>query len=233
MPDARSEKAMQWTPVACRFAVHATAALVLAGCVVFDHVDYPKGWGGSTAAPLANGCPDLSGTYETHFVDAHPSGLAASPTLDQLLGAGGLSDVYRKGKPWPALPGATTVTLRSDGDWLFVHFQDDAGGIADLKFKRKHWWGGVIEGADAMFHCQQLEKSAALGIDGSRRPSFPVPYRFSERDSAFVFLTKGRDGSLIVSYRTAAVGIERSVIGSYAGWVGGVWWRYPRATPVR
>ena len=84
-----------------------------------------------------------------------------------------------------------------------------------------------------MYHCQKLEQDAALGIDGSRRPSFAVPYSFNERDVGIVFLTKGSDGSLIVSYRTFRVGIEKSLIGSYAGWVGGVWWRYAPVAPSR
>jgi hypothetical protein len=214
-------------------ALMAPAAFVLASCVSFDRVDYPKGWGGSAAALLANGCPDLSGTYDTRPTDAYPAGLATSPTLNEILGPGGLSDVYGRDKPWPALPGATTATLTSDGDWLYVHFRDDAGGVADLKFKRKHWWGGTIDGADAMYHCQKLEQEAVLGIDGSRRPSFAVPYSFHASDVAFVFLSKGWDGSLIVSYRTARVGIERSLVGSYAGWVGGVWWRYTPVAPKR
>jgi hypothetical protein len=84
-----------------------------------------------------------------------------------------------------------------------VRFRDDAGGVADLKFKRKHWWGGTIEGADAMYHCQKLEQDAALGIDGSRRPSFVVPYSFSVSDFGFVFLTKGSDGATHPSRRAA------------------------------
>lgn len=214
-------------------ALLAPATFVLAGCAVFDRVDYPEGWGGSAPAILANGCPDLSGTYDTRPTDSYPASLSTSPTLNEILGPGGLSDVYRRDKPWPALPGATRAMLTSDGDWLSVRFLDDAGGVADLRFKRKHWWGGTIEGADAMYHCQKLEQDAALGIDGSRRPSFAVPYSFNERDVGIVFLTKGSDGSLIVSYRTFRVGIEKSLIGSYAGWVGGVWWRYAPVAPSR
>lgn len=214
-------------------ALLALATCVLASCVSFDRVDYPEGWGGSAPAILANGCPDLSGTYDARPTDSYPTSLSSSPRLNEILGPGGLSDVYGRDKPWPALPGATRATLTSDGDWLSVRFRDDAGGVADLKFKRKHWWGGTVEGADAMYHCQKLEQDAALGIDGSRRPSFVVPYSFSVSDFGFVFLTKGLDGSLIVSYRTFRLGIEKSLIGSYAGWVGGVWWRYAPVAPNR
>jgi len=98
-------------------ALLAPVALVLAGCAVFDRVDYPEGWGGSAPAVLANGCPDLSGTYDTRPTDTYPASLSTSPTLNEILGPGGLSDVYGRDKPWPALPGATRATLTSDGDW--------------------------------------------------------------------------------------------------------------------
>ena len=86
----------------------------------------------------------------------------------------------------------------ADGDWLNVRFRDDAGGVADLKFKRKNWWGGFIDGADAMFHCQTWEQGPALGIEAAQRPSFAVQDLVTKPDVAFVFLSKGRDDSLIV-----------------------------------
>lgn len=84
-----------------------------------------------------------------------------------------------------------------------------------------------------MFQCVELESGPALGFDGSRKPIFTVSYPISPADLSLVFLSKGQDGSLIVNYRTARVGIERSLIGSSAGWVGGVWWRYAPVAPNR
>jgi len=206
-------------------ATLASVALLLTGCTSLDH---PQGWGSPPEKLLPNGCPDLSGTYGTRAIEAYPANAGPLPPLNEILGPGGLSDVYRRNTPWPALPGATTASLTTDGDWLYVRFRDDAGGVADLKFKRKHWWGGSMDGADAMYHCQKLEQGPALGLDGSRRPSFALPYSFYESDVGFVFLSKDRDGSLIVNYRTVRASAPVPQIGFYkVDWVGGIWWRYP------
>lgn len=206
-------------------ALLTSLPLLLSGCASLDH---PREWGSSPGMLMPNGCPDLSGTYGTRAAEVYPANAKALPPLNEILGPGGLSDVYRRDQPWPALPSSITATLTLDGDWLYVRFRDDAGGVADLKFKRKHWWGGTIDGADAMYQCQKLEQDAALGIDGSRRPSFAVPYSFDESDAGFVFLSKSRDGSLIVNYRTVrADAIVPHIIFVRINWVGGVWWRYP------
>lgn len=210
------------------------APAALASCAIFDEVDYPPNdWGGSAATILANGCPDVSGTYDTRPIDAYPAGLAISPTLNEILGPSGLREGELLNRSWPALPDATTATFSSSGDWLYVRFLNDAGGEAALSFKRKNWWGGSFEGSYALFQCPQLESGPALGFDGSRKPIFTVPYPISPADLSLVFLSKGQDGSLIVNFRTARVSLERSVIGSAAGWVGGVWWRYAPVAPNR
>ena len=134
------------------------APAALASCAIVDYVDYPpNGWGGSAAATLANGCPDLSGTYDTRPTEAYPAGLAISPTLNEILGPNGLREGELLNRSWPELPGATTATFASSGDWLYVRIQNDAGGEAALSFKRKNWWGGSFEGSYALFQCPQLE----------------------------------------------------------------------------
>ena len=230
---SRFVRPISFSSSAWRVVLMAPVALVLSSCVYFDRIDYPEDWGKSAEGVLADGCPDLSGTYQTRATQAHPAGLGSFPTLDEVLGPGGLGDMYGRDKSWPALPGATTATLRSEGNWLHVQFRNEAGGTAELRFKWKHWWGGTVEGADAMYQCLKLEQGAALGIDGSRRPGFAVPYAFHPSDAAVVLLSRGADGSLTVNYRTARVGIERSMIGSYAGWLGGIWWRYPSVASDR
>lgn len=171
-------------------------------------------------------CPEPNDTRAT---EVYPPNAGTLPRLNEVLGPGGLSGVYRRDRPWPALPGATTATLTLDGDWLYVHFRDDAGGVADLKFKRKHWWGGTIDGADGMYHCQKLEQGAALGMDGSRRPSSGVPYSIN---IAIVFLSKDRDGSLIVNYRTLRAFVPVPQIGlPVIDWREGISWRYPAVAP--
>jgi hypothetical protein len=205
----------------------ASVALLLAGCASFDPLDHPQKWGSSPETVLPNGCPDLSGTYSTRATDAYPADVRGYPSLDEILGPSRLRDAQGRDRSWPALPSATTVTFKSSGDWLYVRFRDDAEGEAALGFKRKHWWGGSVDGSDAMYQCLELELGPALGFDGSRRPIFAVPYLFAEGDFDFVFLTKGRDGALIVNYRTDRVFITGSLIGSHARWVGSLWWRYP------
>lgn len=115
----------------------------------------------------------------------------------------------------------------SSGDWLHVRFRDEAGNEVALKFKRKNWWGGSTAGSDAMYQCLELELGQTLGFDGSRKVISAVPYLYAEGDMAFVFLSKARDGSLIVNYRTDRVFVTGALIGSHARWVGSVWWRYP------
>lgn len=110
---------------------------------------------------------------------------------------------------------------------MHVRFGDGTEGAGTLSFKRKQWWGGFVEGSDALYQCLELEQGRALGFDGPRRKLSSVPYLFAEGDVAFVFLSKARDGSLIVNYRTDRIVITGSLIGSHARWVGSIWWRYP------
>jgi len=171
----------------------------------------------------------LSGTYAIRATGAYPENVGPYPLLSEIFGPGALRDAEERDRPWPASPGATTATFTSNGDWLYVRFRDDTEGEIALKFKRKNWWGGSTDGSDAMYQCLELELGPALGFDGSRRPIFAVPYLLAEGDVDFVFLSKARDGSLIVNYRTDRVFITGSLIGSHARWVGSVWWRYPPA----
>lgn len=208
-------------------ALLAAATLLLAGCASFEPLDHPHGWESSPGTALQNGCPDLSETYAIRATGAYPANVGAYPPLNEILGPGALRDAQERDRPWPASPGATTAVLTASSDWLYVRFRDEAEGEIALKFKRKNWWGGSTDGSDAMYQCLELELGPALGFDGSRIPIFAVPYLFAEGDVNFVFLSKGRDGSLIVNYRTDRVFITGSLIGSHARWVGSVWWRYP------
>jgi hypothetical protein len=198
--------------------------LMLAGCA---SLDTPREWESSPGALVSNGCPDLSGTYGTRATDAYPPDVGTYPALNEILGPSGLHDAQGRNHPWPALPTATTATFTSSADWLYVRFRDDAAGEVTLRFKHKHWWGGFVEGSDAMYQCKELELGPTLGFDGSRKPIVAVPYWFALGDVNFVFLSKARDGSLIVNYRTDRVFITGILIGSHARWVGGIWWRYP------
>lgn len=205
----------------------ATAALLLAGCASLEPLDHPQGWDSSPGTVLSNGCPDLSGTYAIRATGVYPADVGVYPPLNEILGLSGLRDAQRRNRPWPALPHATTATFTASGDWLYVRFRDDAEGEVTLRFKRKNWWGGSTDGSDAMYQCLELELGPSLGFDAPRRPIFAVPYLFAEGEADFVFLSKGRDGSLIVNRRTDRVFITGSLIGSHARWIGSIWWRYP------
>jgi hypothetical protein len=205
----------------------AFIGLLLASCASPQSLEHPQGWGSSPETLLPNGCPDLSGTYSTRATEAYPPYLGVFPTLSEILGSSLLHDAQGRNRPWPAVAGATTATFTSDGDWMHVRFRDDVEGEGALSFKKKHWWGGSVEGSDAMYQCLELEQGRALGFDGPRGQIISVPYLFSEGDVAFVFLSKARDGSLIVNYRTDRIFITGILIGSHARWVGSIWWRYP------
>ena len=203
--------------------------LWLGGCAGLHH---PRRWASSPETILPNGCPDLSGTYGTRATDAYPANAGRLPPLNEILGPGGLSDVYKQGKPWPVLPSATTASFTSERNWLYVRFCDDTRRAATLRFKRKHWWGGAIEGADAMYSYQKLELGPALGINGARQPSFALPYPATKGDVSVVFLSKGQDGSLIVNYRTVHVDLVPG-IGIFGSTPGSSWWRYPPVESTR
>lgn len=97
---------------------------------------------------------------------------------------------------------------------LYVRFRDGAGGETTLSFKRRHWWGGELNGAYATYHCLvELELGSTLAFDASRSPIFALPTSIV----ATWFLSKGRDGALIVNYRT----------GDVWRWSESIWWRYP------
>jgi hypothetical protein len=104
------------------------------------------------------------------------------------------------------LPHATTATFTASEDWLYVSFRDDAEGEVALKFKRRHWWGGFTDGSDATYHCLvELELGPTLGFDGSQKGLSIVVGVLPVNEDTFVFLSKGRDGSLIVNYRNLQV----------------------------
>jgi hypothetical protein len=119
------------------------------------------------------------------------------PLLNEILGPRGLLEGQLRDIAWPALPGATTATFESSGDWLHVRFANGAGGEATLSFRRKHSWGGSFDGSDS--------------------PIFAVPHAISPGYVRAWFLSRGREGALIVNYRT----------GDLWRWMGSIWWRYP------
>lgn len=204
--------------------------LLLAGCASLDPIDHPQEWGASLEKPLPNGCPDLSGTYSTQANAAYPGNVDTFPPLNEVLGPSWILDMQVRDKPWPALSGATMATFAASGDWLNVRFHDDAKGEATLRFKKRHWWGAVLEGADSTYQCLELELGPALGFDGARQHAFGV-FVVGAKDFGFIFLSKARDGSLLVNYRIDEVVLTRILIGSYARWVGNTWWRYPPVIP--
>ncbi|HEY0825142.1 MAG TPA: hypothetical protein VGD76_15240 [Ramlibacter sp.] len=210
----------------------AAATLLLAGCASLEPLDHPREWKSSPGTVLPNGCPDVSGTYALRATGAFPATEAASPALDEVLGPRALRDAQERERTWPASAGATSATFTASGDWLYVRFHG-AQGESSLKFKRKNWWGGATAGSDAMYQCLELELGPALGFDGPRTPISAVPLLYAKGDEAFVFLSKARDGSLIVNYRIDRVFITGGLIGSHARWVGSVWWRYPALLPSR
>lgn len=158
--------------------------------------------------------------------------MAVLPPLGEVLGPNLLHDANGREGAWPALRSAQTATFTSSGDWTHVRFHDDADGKATLRFKRKAWWGGSVDGSDAMYQCLGLEQGPVIGFDGPRKALWSVPYLASEGDLAFVFLSKAADGSLIVNFRTDRILVTGLLVGSYR-WVGSVWWRYPPVAPGR
>lgn len=213
-------------------APSVAVTFLLAGCASLEPLDHPQGWRSSPDVVLSNGCPDLSGTYATRATGAYPADVEIHPPLNEVLGPDALRDAQeRDERPWPALPGATTATFTASGDWLYVRLRDEAGKEVSLRFKRKNWWGGSTDGSDAMFQCLELELGHTIGFDGSRRAISAVPYVYAKEDVNFVFLSKARDGSLIVNHRTDRVFVTGGLIGSHARWAGSVWWRYPPVLP--
>lgn len=212
----------------------AVAVLLLAGCASLDPVDHPQEWRASPGEVLANGCPDLSGTYSIYPSGVYPSDMGMYPTLNEALSLIILRDFSKnREKPWPELAGATKAVFTAEGEWLYVSFRDDVEGQASVRFKRKSWWGGFHEEADAMPLCMQLELGPTLLFESERRPLWAAPFGvgqaawFGETEIESVVLSKARDGSLIVNYRTGRMFITTILIGSYGRWVGNVWWRYP------
>jgi hypothetical protein len=198
-------------------ATMAAATLLLAGCVGPRPVDHPQGWDESPAPLLANGCPDLSGTYDTRPSDSYPADVEIRPLLNEILGARGLREGELRDVPWPELPGTTTATFEPSGDWLYVRFGDGAGGETTLSFRRRHWWAGDLKGVQATYHClMELELGPTLAFDGSFSLIFALPY-IDFGHEKYWFLSKGRDGALIVNYRAGN--------GPWA-WVASIWWRY-------
>lgn len=206
-----------------------TAAL-LAACA---SLDAPQAWSGSAQKALPNGCPDLSGSYSTGASEAYPAYEGAFPLLNDILGPGVLRDAQAAERPWPTSSGAATGSFRSQGEWLYVEFPKRTEGEAALRFKRKDWWGGSVDGSHAMYQCMELELGPALGFDGPRSTLFSVPNLVAQSDYGFVFLSKAADGALIVNFRTDRVLFTGILIGSHARWANSVWWRYPAAVPGR
>lgn len=212
----------------------AIVALLPASCASLDPVDYPREWSARPSEVLANGCPDLSGTYSIQPSEVYPSGLGLYPRLNEALSPITLRDfANNQEKPWPELPGATKATFSAQGEWLHVILRDEVEGQVSVRFKRKSWWGGLHENADAMPLCIQLELGPTSLFESGRRPLWAAPFGvgqaawFGETEFESVALSKDRDGALIVNYRVGSMFITTILIGSYGEWVGNVWWRYP------
>lgn len=198
----------------------------LAGCAVPDSLPHPRAWAAASQAALPNGCPDLSGTFAVEASEAYPADAGPPPRLDALLGPGGVHEPQHGAPRWPAFPATATATLASHGDWLDVSFRGAGGQEAVVRFKRKDWWGGTVEGSDAMYQCRELELGPAAGFDGARRRISAVPYVFAKGDADFLFLSRAKDGSLVVNHRTVQVVGTGVLVGSSARWVASTWWRY-------
>jgi hypothetical protein len=98
-----------------------------------------------------------------------------------------------------------------------------------------------------MFYCHQWDQGPMLGLDGSKQPDFAIPDSFFGRGVdllsspitpvlSLVLLSKGKDGSLVVNFRTGYVSVARIgylPLGIYESTLGSLWWRYPLVEPTK
>jgi hypothetical protein len=211
------------------------AALLAAGCASVPHpVDYPPGWVSIQKGALANGCPDLSGTYSTRAADAHPRNAEAPPPLNEVFelkaGGAGVFTLRTPERTWPSLPGATSAAFRSDGDALYVRFGRGALSEVALTFHRIEFVA-VDRDADAFFNCPPSAAGPAVRFASDRASIGGVPYVYSEFDMDVVLLFKAADGSLMVNYRTERIFLTSVVVGSQGETLRSRWWRYPPVAP--
>ena len=215
----------------------ALAAVLAGACASTPPaVDYPPLWPATLRASQPDGCPQLSGAYDTRATQAHPSGAGSPPRLDELFapkGPGaGVFELRAPNYQWPMLPGATTVTFDLQGDALRIRLRDDASGEAALLFRRSRPVT-VDREAHGFFDCHASEVGPALRFLGRPIERGGLPWLYGEKDQFILTLFRGADGSLIVNRRVDRLVVTALLLGSQVSTRSSAWWHYAPAEPSR
>jgi hypothetical protein len=218
-------------------AAIALAAVLASGCATLPPpAGYPPQWVSPQPAAQTDGCPDLSGTYDTRAADTHPAAAGIAPRLNDLFtltgAGGGVFDPRTPDRHWPTLPGATTAALDMDAGALRIRLRNETASEVSLLFRRIHLVA-VDREADAFYDCFASDAGPALRFVGRPRDRGGLPYLYGEKDLDVLVLFRGADGSLVVNRRIDRLVVTAVMLGSQTTTRSSVWWRYRPLAPGR
>jgi hypothetical protein len=226
---AAADAMMPNSPLAARVLFVAAAAAALVGCAsTTGPVAYPSDWPALDGRVDDKGCPDVSGTYANEAAAAFPELQGGAPRLTEVFAAMGrgprLLNATDPGPPWPVPRDAVSATLQLGPERLSADFKDKDDATSSLVFRRYHFdWSE--RRYDDLYTCYPVAGSPRLRFFAEPESrTRGIPYLYLEAGGALVFLLKARDGSLVVQWRSDAVGVV--LIAPYAKF-NSVWWQYP------
>jgi hypothetical protein len=205
--------------------------LTLCGCVTTtDPVHYPETWAPIESVKTADGCPRLDGIYSNLAIETVPKELGEPPKMTELfarLGRGvGPTTPKASGQLWPEAADAVAVLIRQTPEAMTVTFVGDKAEETTLNFRRYHFnWSE--KRYDDLFTCYQEESGARLRFFAEPESHRGVgAFIYFEDVGTSMLLLKASDGSLVVQWSTATLGISTVVLGSNQRFKS-VWWRFP------
>ena len=205
------------------------AALAQFGCAsMTGQVSYPASWPDLDRTQVANGCPNISGTFQNRPSEAWPVPTSDSPTLTNLFF--GLAHGRKIDAPsttvstWHFSADEITSTLRLEPERLDVIFTAKDGIASSVSFRRYHFDIGE-KIFDDLFTCYPGTSSARLRFFAEPESHSSSGMLYAEAGGTLVFLLKAIDGSLIIQLRSESLKISTLILGSRMAF-NSIWLRF-------
>ena len=212
----------------------AVTAIGLAGCgAMTGPTAYPADWAPLAQSVVGDTCPDLNGVYANKATSAQPGQQGSPPSLTAVFGrmasATAITGSMPQGPAWTVPADALYLSIEQNAETLKVSFHQAEGKTDVLDFRRYHF-NLAEKRYDDLYACYKADNGIRLRFMRDIDPhTVYIPGAYAGAKAGLMFMLKGTDGSLVVQFRTEAIGISYAIIGSHADFDSN-WWRYP---PVR
>lgn len=210
-----------------RLVAAAASALVttllLSSCASVDAsyneaAPYPSSWASLQTPALADGCPDLSGTFSDSAVDSTTS-TRTTPTsianvVQQVLRA---TRMYWDGRlPEVKFPGPISlVKLTQTGDALSIEFLHPDDGTTSVTFYRFRWLANAPERIGRNFECHQFLEGPGLTLVGRIDRVSSSSLLGVGEDATQATLFRAADGSLVLRWQFQSFQATLFVVGTH------------------